>query len=973
MTSGWMHMAVVETFADSTDVVYQLYQESLQDLRAEYPEETWSCAAVQALCGRFLGNCSASFSTLVNFLTGLLDESVHHGLAFTRTSMALPVPAFIFSGTIFDWEWKERHGVQCHIACALKASARNAGGLDPYLGLFLDYVKARLCHENWRRHHPGKQSLMPWSEDSKQEVAESAPVDANDHGFQDLEFQDLVDPLPEPDSPYVRVLETSLWRPALDVPWLGATHDGYPSSPTLGGYTTARRNSGIPYSLRDDAALWLSALTFGLLEAATLIRLPESLFLTSKSKEEGITQVLSGQRISQFFAYYFKESAGLPGSQGPPAEHGRRIARLLRRAFTAVSSEHTLFSSTLVHAGFRPLEVASICSALLIVVFFPLSTIAATLWPNDAELDHLNKLLHQKWPSPSPASFVLSFCQRNLESTGWCPYVISQLTSAFDASWNRALFQYAGSTLVNRPPYIATALGEHQWCTEEACELLTFADSGYKVRHTHTPCQCDWVTPGNEEVRRLLSAGHVPVVVYDGMMLQVKPADSVPYVAISHVWAEGMGSTTEEGLPRCVVERITVLARKTLRGGDGSFWMDSLCVPREVALRKRAIGLMGDTYRKAAAVLVIDGCIRTQCSESNSLEENILWIGSSAWLRRVWTVQEGLLANRLYFEFQEGPVHFEDRVLPEADSESFVSTDKSKWISVALNALVPLLAYRINKRISGSLTGVRTLSHGDLAGVARLLDGRTTSKAEDELIAIASLLPPSVSLQQLLSEPHTQDRSHLPEERMKSCLVQLGQVSRGLPFAHTPRLSLPGFTWAPRTFTDRMPAQWSTTSYGTGVCTEEGLLATYWVAALAGTPIVAYPCPTTGDLARWGWRIAVSVHHALSNTRHLLFARLQAPLGVSIDTLLFSNQDFPRPAASEPGVAGARVEVECVAVTNVREGHAIGVNDGTQDSVRCYNYVACCKLVQWEEIHRIGGDVDMAYLGELVETPLQLV
>ncbi|KAJ2982307.1 hypothetical protein NUW54_g10768 [Trametes sanguinea] len=503
MTSGWMNMAVVETYTDSTDAVYQLYQESLQDLRAEYPEETWSCAAVHALCRRFLGKCSASFSTLVNFLTGLLDDSVHHGLGFNRTSMALPVPAFIFSGTLFDWEWKERHGVQCHIACALKASAaRNAEGLDPYLGLFLDYVKARLCHENWRRHHPGKQSLMPWSDESKQEIAESASADTKAHGF-----QDLVEALPDLDSPYVRVLETSLWRPALDVPWLGATHDGYPSSTTLGGYTTARRNSGIPYSLRDDAALWLSALTFGLLEAATLIRIPESLFLMSKSQEEeGITQVLSGQRISQFFAYYFKESVGLRGSQGPPAEHGRRIARLLRRAFTSVSSEHTLFSSTLIHAGFRSLEVASICSALLIVVFFPLSTIAATLWPNDAELDHLNKLLHQKWPSPSPASFVLSFCQRNLESTGWCPYTVSQLTSAFDASWNRALFQYAGSILVNRPPYIASAPGEHKWCTEDACELLTFADSDYEVRHTHWRPRNHW-REGHCEIHVLREQG----------------------------------------------------------------------------------------------------------------------------------------------------------------------------------------------------------------------------------------------------------------------------------------------------------------------------------------------------------------------------------------------------------------------------------------------------------------------------------
>ncbi|OSD02361.1 hypothetical protein PYCCODRAFT_1410767 [Trametes coccinea BRFM310] len=968
ITSTWMNMAVVETFTNTSDTLYRLYQDCLRDLRAKYSKGSWSCTAVKALCTRPLGISPASFSTLVNFLVGLLDDAVHDGLGINRTSMTLPVPAFIFSGTLFDWEWKERHLVRCHVACAVIASPWETEGLDPYLGLFLDCVKARLCHENWRRHHPGKQSLMPWSEDSKQEIAEAASMDTNTH-----EFKDLAEPLPEPDSPYVRVLETSLWRPALDVPWLGATHDGYPSCPTLGGYTTARRASGRIHSLRDDAALWLSALTFGLLEAATLLRIPESLFLTSKTEGGRSIQVLSGQRISQFFAYYFKESVGLPGSKGPPAEHGRRIARLLRRAFSAVSSEHTLFSSTLVHAGFRSADCDSICSALLIVVFFPLSSIAATLWPDNAELDQLNAILHQKWPSPSPTSFVIRTLQRNLRNNGWCPYVIAQLTSAFESSWNRALFQYAGSTLVHCSPYIATSAGEHQSCTDDACDLLTFTDSDYKLRHTHSSCQCERVAPGIEEVRQLLSAGNVPVVVYDGTVLQVKPADSVRYVAISHVWAEGMGSTTEEGLPRCVVERITILARKTLPGGDGALWLDSLCVSREVTLRKQAISLMGDTYRNASAVLVIDGCIRTQCSLANSFEENILWIGSSAWLRRVWTVQEGLLANRLYFEFKEGPVNFEDRVRP--DSDSLASADKSRWMSIAVNALVPILAYRINKRNFGPRVGDLPAPTGEsLLGVVRLLDGRTTSKTEDELIAIASLLPPSVSLHRLLAVPHTQGRGHLAEQRMQSCLVQLGHVSRGLPFGYTPRLSLPGFTWAPRSLTNRMPAQWDTSLCGTAFCTEDGLLATYSVAILRGAPTVAFPRPMTGELARWGWRIAMPLHHVPSNTSHLLFAHLRGPLSVSVDALLFLNQDFPRHLASAPGIAGARVEVECVAVTNFTKDHDTGVNySASDDDVRCYRYVAYCKLIQWEEIHGTGDGLEMTYLDELVETPVKLL
>ena len=63
---------------------------------------------------------------------------------------------------------------------------------------------------------------------------------------------------------------------------------------------------------------------------------------------------------------------------------------------------------------------------------------------------------------------------------------------------------------------------------------------------------------------------------------------------------------------------------------------------------------MAETHRSADGVLVLDAGIRTLCSSSRPLEENLLRITTAAWAQRVWTLQEALLAKALHFEFSDG-------------------------------------------------------------------------------------------------------------------------------------------------------------------------------------------------------------------------------------------------------------------------------------------------------------------------------
>ncbi|KAI8986282.1 hypothetical protein BD414DRAFT_488219 [Trametes punicea] len=970
MTSDWMNIAVVQVSVDDSDAFFHLYRDCLQYLREAYPVGTWCCETIDALSVQTLGLCPASFSTLINVLADVLDDSVTHGLGISRRSMSHPVAAFVLSGALFDWEWRERYGVRCHVACAVSASRRaeRLGG-DLCQALFLDCFKAHLCRENWRRHHAAEESLMPWSRQSKQEVEETVAPDST--GTAVVEVEDLWENLPDEHGETMRVVWSALWPPTIDVPWLGARHDGYPFSPTLGAYTAIRRRRGVLHTLRDDAALWLSAMTFGLLEAVTRIRIPERTFLVPAGPHtNGAVTALSGKRVSQFLAYCVQSSSTfgwrLQGGEGPPAERGREVARLLRRAAVALSQEHTYHGNLLTLAGFDTAERDSICSAVVLAVLFPLCVICATLWPEDAEIDHLNDLLHGEWPSPSPIEFVLRSCMADLQRTGWCPYTVSHLTQAFGNAPNRVKLKYAGSILPRLSPYVRNGPGEHAQCTEDACLLQTFADHNYKLRHTHSGCRCSLVKPPVEDVRRLLSDGRIPVVKYDGMALEVLPSTDTPYVAISHVWAEGMGSTTEEGLPTCVVRRIATAVQRLLPS-DGPFWMDSLCVPQEVTARKRAIKLMAQTYRDAAMVLVIDDCIRTQCSDSHSLEVNVLRIAASAWLRRVWTLQEGLLARKLYFEFVEGPVEFEEKFggdkEPRADGDEGT---KNVWLNATVRALIPLLDIRMSEKTSHNLP---------LWKLVDLLNGRKTSKAEDELIAVSSLLPPSITVDELLASSGPEAAAM----RMRSFLLQLREVPRMLPFSRAPRLSLEGFTWAPRTLADDPMGLWITLVHGTGLCTENGLVAKYFAAPISGrSPVAALPYPVTGKDSVRPWRIRAWIYHHPSATSHSLFAWLESPCVSPIDALLFLG-DFSATEHFDGGHAlTGRTERACVAVCNVSEIEtAASSADYPEDTHRNLRYVACCTLVKWEEQHTRFSDEHSdgkwSTLGELRETWVRLV
>ncbi|OCH91120.1 hypothetical protein OBBRIDRAFT_549584 [Obba rivulosa] len=241
------------------------------------------------------------------------------------------------------------------------------------------------------------------------------------------------------------------------------------------------------------------------------------------------------------------------------------------------------------------------------------------------------------------------------------------------------------------------------------------------------------------------------------------------------MWADGLGGTTEAGFPTCQLRCLAALTSQVLPGAASR--MDALCVPGQIDVRKRAIGLMSQTYRDAAVVLVIDSDIRS-CSINLLLEERQLRIATSAWMQRPWTLQEALFAEYLVFEFFDRLLGISALLAPKVED-----TMTNPALFFLAGQLVRLTPGRVHEVDAGP--GVLSLQE-----MAAQVQGRITSKPEDETLAISS--PVSADAFQLINI--------LPDQRMKTLLLKVRDIPYDIPFLNGPKIDEPGFQWAPATF-----------------------------------------------------------------------------------------------------------------------------------------------------------------------------
>ena len=107
-------------------------------------------------------------------------------------------------------------------------------------------------------------------------------------------------------------------------------------------------------------------------------------------------------------------------------------------------------------------------------------------------------------------------------------------------------------------------------------------------------------------------------------------------------------------------------------GQSSLFWIDTLCIPgTEGQLKTKAIAMMERVYRKAKVVLVLESSLEALSAEE-PLAKRLLQIASAAWYTRLWTLQEGIFAKQLEFQFRDHSIN----IIRETTQKSLLRLDE---------------------------------------------------------------------------------------------------------------------------------------------------------------------------------------------------------------------------------------------------------------------------------------------------------
>lgn len=264
--------------------------------------------------------------------------------------------------------------------------------------------------------------------------------------------------------------------------------------------------------------------------------------------------------------------------------------------------------------------------------------------------------------------------------------------------------------------------------------------------------------------------------------------DGVSYIALSHVWADGMGNPTANTLPRCQIDRLhgllTALSgqssvKSRLFGSKSKaetayIWMDTLLIPLEKNVRKKAISRMYDIYKNAKNVLVLDRSL-LHVSADRPTEELCFRLSAASWMRRAWTLQEGALANNLYVQFHERAVN-----PVKLAEKAWQRVWKSEPWNIILEECRTVIDY--------------ITQSGDAGGDAQLynvllgLGQRSTSHPEDREICFAVML--KMDMKTVLAAEG--------QQRTLEIVQRLPYIPRSFVWHVQQGLDIPGFRWVPR-------------------------------------------------------------------------------------------------------------------------------------------------------------------------------
>lgn len=309
---------------------------------------------------------------------------------------------------------------------------------------------------------------------------------------------------------------------------------------------------------------------------------------------------------------------------------------------------------------------------------------------------------------------------------------------------------------------------EHEQCTFDFCEHSRVDFTSVRQRHEEnngmTQCVGHCERLEFPLVPRMLKEKAAIWKVYDQSLLDA----SHPYMAISHVWADGTGAGTwgPGNVNECLWEFFCDIARDFQCEGC---WWDTISIPTEDDARAKALGNMHNNYADARITLVHDLYLREW--EWIDAETACFAIVMSPWYSRGWTALELAKSHKV-------------KILFGARNDRYVIKD------LDIDILAKVSQASSHYAIAESIRKLRDASIHSLGDLLSILGPRDTSKPRD--LPIISGLLAGVDVDGGLSQ----------QEIYQRILRKLGKVAHEQLFHNSATMSSPGFDWCPTNILD---------------------------------------------------------------------------------------------------------------------------------------------------------------------------
>jgi len=387
-----------------------------------------------------------------------------------------------------------------------------------------------------------------------------------------------------------------------------------------------------------------------------------------------------------------------------------------------------------------------------------------------------------------PIYLEQGFLENSLLQDGWCPSQVKRMSRTLTAP---SLYLISR---MRRPDDNINHNGANTGTHSSRCsDFQCFADQicleAYVTKHDDAhhdiPNLCaskPFLRAEQRQSYDMLKEGVLPLTILDSdpHKLRTVRSDEHPrYVAISHIWAHGLGNPYDNSLPECQLRRLSGIVNKLYPEEDRPvpFWVDTLSCPTEPdEATSLAIIQMRNTYKNADKVLVLDTYLEEEV-EGMSTIERLLRIICSGWTTRLWTLQEGALAKDLWFQFRDKAISL--------NSTQHDLHNEPETTSLDVNDMLAELCLQWHK--SKPETTARLL-----LVLSKAVRHRSTSVPEDEALCLGTLAG--------LKMEEIADVRVIPKERMLKFWAMLEKPSSMLVFWEGKKLQVPGYRWAPATF-----------------------------------------------------------------------------------------------------------------------------------------------------------------------------